>query len=295
MERRASWNPNATIEAARAAIKKATRTVKQAGRHWRLAGGFGWFAAGMALWIGGALAWQSWQSAVPQPVTAKVPDKPVAVAKPTPPPPEPRIDWPAQHIAEADGILAKYRASSDPVLHDFDWRRAEIRLQDAADSGRDDQETLGKLALAKGYAVLDHLSIGDFTDDRVAQLRKQARADFEEAVQRIPASADAHLALARIFVYSMPDLDRALTEFHRAEALGAKPGSREIEEQADAWRIRAQQLESSAPREAWQAAQTARSLYRKVGNFDRAQEHLQELSSIHQPAAAKPHRSRRWR
>src|SRR5580693_6389088 len=106
MERRACWNPNATIEAARAALKKATRTVKQAGRHWRLIGAFGWFATGMALWIAGALVWQSWQSVQAQPATAKPNHaRPVAAksvaAKPAPMP-ETSIDWPAHYIAEAD-------------------------------------------------------------------------------------------------------------------------------------------------------------------------------------------------
>jgi eukaryotic-like serine/threonine-protein kinase len=299
MERRAGWSPNATMEAARAVLKKATRTVKQAGRRWLMVGAFGWFAAGMALWIAGALAWQSWQSLRVQPVAAKsISPKPAPVKSvvPKPPaPPPPQVDWSAQHIAEADNILSKYRLSSDPVLHDFDWHKAEIRLQDAADSGRGDDETLGKLALAKGYTVLDRLSVGDFTDDRVAQLRKEARADFEEAARRMKSSADPHLALARIFVYSMPDLDRALAEFRQAATLGAKFSPREIEEQADAYRIRAQQLEPGAPREAWQAAQSARSLYRKVVKFDRSQQHLQELAQIRPPARKTAHRSTQWR
>ena len=145
--------------------------------------------------------------------------------------------------------------------------------------------------------MLEHLSVGEFSNAGAAQLRKQARADFEDAAKRMPGNAEAHLALARIFVYSLPDLDRALAELRQAETLGAKLGPREIEEQADAYRIRAQQVESIAPREAWQAAQTARALYRKVGDFDRAKEHLQELSTIRPPGARKTpaHRSHRWR
>jgi tetratricopeptide (TPR) repeat protein len=254
------------------------------------------------LWIAGALIWSSWQSLHPQPVAAKNPPaksaavvKAAAMAKPAvQPAPDPVVDRDAQHIAEADRILTEYRESSDPVLHHFDWHKAEIRLQDATDLGRADDEMLGKLALAKGYAVLEHLSVGDFTDNRVAQLRKEARADFEEAARRSPQGADPHLGLARIFVYSMPDLDRALAEFHQAETLGAKFGPREIEEQADAYRIRAQQLEPGAPREAWQAAQMARPLYRRLGDFDRAQQHLQELSLIHPPSRKSIHRRTRW-
>ena len=119
-----------------------------------------------------------------------------------------------------------------------------------------------------------------------------ARRDFEEAERRMPQSADAHLAMARIFVYSMPDLAKARGEFAAAEKLGAKFGPREIEEQADAWRIRAQQLASSNPREAWNAAQQARALYRRVAGFDRADEHLNELARIHQPGAKKRTRKR---
>jgi tetratricopeptide (TPR) repeat protein len=116
-------------------------------------------------------------------------------------------------------------------------------------------------------------------------LRKQARADFEESAKFIPQSPDPHLALARVYVYSAPNLERALAELQRAQKLGAKLGPREIEEQADAYRIRAQQIQSSAPREAWQAAQMARTLYRKLGKFDRSQAHLQELASIRQTTA----------
>ncbi len=312
MERRSNWNPNATLDAARAALKKATRTVKQARRHWRLIGAFGWFAAGMALWIAGALAWQSWQSLRAQPVAAKtVLKRPAVIEKAgensaetavvKAVPPEPHIDWAARYVAEADAILAAYRASSDPVLRNFDWHKAEIRLQDAADWGRVDDETLGKLALAKGYAALERLSTGEYSGIDAGKLRVQARADFEDAVKRMPQSADPRLALARIYVYSMPNLERALEEFRQAENLGVKFGPREIEEQADAWRIRAQQVERSAPREAWQSAERARSLYRKLGNFDRVGEHLRELAAIHAPAAKNAkktiatRRSRRWR
>jgi len=56
-------------------------------------------------------------------------------------------------------------------------------------------------------------------------------------------------------------------------------------------------VEAIAPREAWQAAETARDLYGKLGDFHRAKEHLQELAAIHPPAAKKTpiRRSHRWR
>lgn len=292
MERR-GWNANATIEAAREALRRATHTVKRAGRRWKLVGAFGWFGAGMALWIGTAFALQTWQSAhSAREATAlaakkRIPIRNAAAAMVKPDPP--RIDWPARYVAEADTVFDAYRTGSDPALRNFDWRMAEIRLQDAIDQGRSDNETLGKLALAKGYAALEQLSVGLYSDKQASAKRVEARRAFDEAERRMPQSADAHLAMARIYVYSMPDLNRARAEFASAEKLGAKFGRRETEEQADAWRIRAQQLASSNPQEAWNAAQQARALYRRIPGFDRANEHLNELARIHQPPARKTH------
>ncbi len=315
MERR-GWNPNATIEAACDVLRRATHTVKRAGRRWKLVGAFGWFAAGMALWIGTAFAWQSWQTLhAKQTATEGAARKREQITKAsfkgTPserpsvttnkPDSPPRIDWLEKHVAEADQIFGAYRSGSDPALRHFDWRMAEIRLQDAVDQGRVDDETLGKLALAKGYAALEQLSVGLYSDKEAAATRVEARRDFDEAERRMPQSADAHLAMARVYVYSMPDLAKARAEFAAAEKLGAKFGPREIEEEADAFRIRAQQLTSSNPHEAWNAAQEARVLYRRIPGFDRANEHLNELTRIHQPGAKRTytqksnaHRSRRW-
>ena len=303
MERR-GWNHSATVDAAREVLRRATQTVKRARRQWKLIGAFGWFAAGMALWIGCALAWGTWQSVQAQRTDtdaaarkqAQVKTAEVKKAALAIPEPAPRVDWPARFVAEADAILNAYSAGSDPALHDFDWRKAEIRLQDAVDQGRTDDETLGKLALAKGYAALERLSVGLYTDKEAAAFRAEARRDFDEAERRMPQNADAHLAMARIFVYSMPDLTRARTEFAAAEKLGAKPTPRDIEEQADAWRIHAQQLENSSPRDAWIAAQQARALYRQVQGFDKADMHLKELTRIHQPVLRKTYArgGRRW-
>jgi serine/threonine-protein kinase len=302
MERR-GWNANATIEAACEVLRRATHTVKRAGRRWKLVGAFGWFAAGMALWIGTAFALQSWQSAhSAREATAlaakkRIPVRNVTMVKPDPP----RIDWPARYVAEADTVFDAYRTGSDPALRNFDWRMAEIRLQDAVDQGRTDDETLGKLALAKGYAALEQLSVGLYSDKEAAAKRVEARREFDEAERRMPQNVDAHLAMARIYVYSMPNLNKARAEFAAAEKLGAKFGRRETEEQADAWRIHAQQLASSNPNEAWNAAQQARVLYRRIQGFDRANEHLNELARIHQPPARKTYpqknnarRNHRW-
>ncbi len=295
IERR-GWNPRPTVEAARAAIRRATHTIRRAGRRWKMIGAFGWFTAGMALWIAGAFAWQSWQTLEAhhaQIEAKKAAAAREAAARKLPPP----IDWPARYAAEGEEILTAYSTSSDPVLRDFDWRKAEIRLQDAVDQGHADDHTLGMLALAKGYATLETLSVVQLTDVEAARRRVEAKRDFEEARTRMPQDAAPHLALARIFVYSMPNLEHAAAEFVEADTLGAKFGPREFEEQADAWRIRAQQLAVSSPREAWNAAEKARVLYRQIAGFDKADQHYKELGRIHDPVIQKTSvgRARRWR
>jgi hypothetical protein len=301
MEQR-GWSGNSTVLAARAVFRRATHTVKRVRRRWKMLGAAGWFAAGMALWIGAAFAWQGWENAQARRVAAeaaarKRAEARVAAALAAVPKAAPPIDWPARYVAEADQIFGDYRAGADPALRDFDWRRAEIRLQDAVNQGRTDDATLGKLALAKGYDALELLSVGMYPDREAAKLRAEAREDFEDAERRLPQSADVHVALARVYVYSIPNLDRALSEFDVAQKLGAKFGLREEEEQADAWRIRAQQLALAHPAKAWEAAQQARAIYRRLDGFDRADDHIKELARIHPPGARRstPRGSRRWR
>ncbi len=305
MERR-GWNPAATMDLARQVWRRATRTVKRARRRWKVVGAFGWFAAGMALWIGAALAWQTSQELSARRAAAekaaaaavkkaaieraaieradKIDAKKAEITR-TAQEVYPPVDWPARFAAEATEVLTDYSKSSDTELSDFDWRMAEVRLQDAVYQGRTDDDTMGKLAMAKGYSALERLSVGPKNQKEAARLRQEARAEFEEAEKRLPQSPDAHLGMARVYVYSLPDLGRARAEFAAAEKLGATFGPREIEEEGDAWRIRAQQLESTDGRAAWEAAQRARALYRQIAPFDRSEQHMRELSHIREPRA----------
>jgi hypothetical protein len=68
---------------------------------------------------------------------------------------------------------------------------------------------------------------------------KAAQENFTEAASLIPRSPDPHLGLARIYVYSLKNVGRAMAELHEAERLGFQPGPREVEEEADGYRFRA--------------------------------------------------------
>src|SRR5262249_2199870 len=128
-----------------------------------------------------------------------------------------------------------------------------------------------------------------------AQLRIQARDAFFAASRKMPGDPRPHLALARVYVYSLPDPERAMREFSAAELFGATLGSREIEEQGDAYRIRALRELKSAPAPARRDAQTARTFYRRIPGFDRVDVHLQDVVRIAAAAPPPLRRPSRWR
>ena len=279
------WNPSATLEVAREALRRVTRTARRRhSRSLRVLGAAAYFATGMLLWIGGTLGWQVWQSRA----SAEV--RPVVKA----PPEENLAQW---YVASADRILDAYRTSGDPWLYEFDWQKAEICLERAVQLGAGEDRTVAKLALARGYATLERLNGAQYSENAAAGLRLKARDQFMLALSRAPADALPHLALARVYVYSLPDPEKAMAEFAAAERSGAVLGRREVEQQGDVYRIRAHQELARDWRQAMRDADVARGFYRRIPGFDEADRHLRELDQIHAPAPRKPRarRSYRWR
>jgi hypothetical protein len=178
----------------------------------------------MALWIGGALAWQTWLMRPVAPINSAVGTAAT-----------PKEDLPLLYATAGRRILQSYRNSSDPKLQDFDWHKAELYLEHAVELGGSDDQILGELALSRGYATLDRLG-SRYSPSAAAILREYARTQFNEAAEKLPRSPDPHLALARLYVYWLPDTAKAMAEFEQAERLGATLGQREFAQQADAYR-----------------------------------------------------------
>jgi hypothetical protein len=123
-------------------------------------------------------------------------------------------------------VIEGYRNNSDPRTQDFDWPKAALCFTHLIEMDRNDRNSQGKLALCHGYENLEHAE-------------HAAKADFESAVSLIPRSPDPHLGLARIYVYSLKNIGKAMAELHEAQRLGFEPGPREAEEEADGYRFRA--------------------------------------------------------
>jgi hypothetical protein len=174
-------------------------------------------------------------------------------------------------MAAADEIIEGYRNSSDRQIQDFDWAKAAVCLRHALEINPSDREARGKLALSNGYVNLLHASAAPGGQDRI--LVDAAQRDFEEAVVLLPRSPDPHLGLARLYVYARRNIGKALAEFHAAERLGFRSGPREIEEQADGYRFRAN-LELNEARKVRAKSRAAAERYLQLAerDFERARQ-----------------------
>jgi hypothetical protein len=123
-------------------------------------------------------------------------------------------------------VIEGYRNNSNPRVQAFDWPRGEVCFTHLVEMDRNDRAAQGKLALCHGYENIER-------DEQAAQ------SDFEKAASLMPRSPDPHLGLARIDVYSLKNIGKAMAELHEAQRLGFEPGPREFEEEADGYRFRA--------------------------------------------------------
>ena len=140
-------------------------------------------------------------------------------------------------LRAADDVIERYRNSSNPAIEDFDWQKAQVCLKHVLDMDAGDHNAQGKLALVEGYLDLVQANAGQ-PEHRQASVQA-AQAKFQESVSLLPRAPDPHLGLARIYIYSLRNVGKAIAEIHEAERLGFQPGPREMEQQADGYRFRA--------------------------------------------------------
>jgi serine/threonine protein kinase len=140
-------------------------------------------------------------------------------------------------LRAADDIIERYRNNSDPAIEDFDWQKAAVCLRDVLELDHGDRGAQGRLALCEGYLSL--LRPNTQISEASQAAGEAARAKFQEAAALIPHSPDPHLGLARIYIYSLKNVGKAIAELHEAQRLGFQPGPREMEQEADGYRFRA--------------------------------------------------------
>ncbi len=174
----------ATIEAAREALRKATATIQRARLAVHVAGGVGWFAAGMALWIGGSYGWQSVRAraALAAAPSAAVVEQATAPAA----------------LDVNEGLAGLYRVEAERVIagHPADWHKGEILLARAVELGDGESRTAGELALSRGWAAIERLGDGQYSEAAAARLRTFERDQMALAAARLPGDARVQQGLA---------------------------------------------------------------------------------------------------
>jgi hypothetical protein len=167
------------------------------------------------------------------------------------------------YLAAADDVIERYRNSSNPDLGSFDWQKAQICLQHAAELDGSDPNIKGKLALANAYIALTR-------NPQTDQTASQAKASFEEALYYLPRSPDPHLGMARLDIFAFRNVGRFVAELSDAERLGFKPGPREFEQQADGYLFRAEQELQQSQRANEPRPEIAKNLSLAQGDLERA-------------------------
>jgi hypothetical protein len=175
----------------------------------------------------------------------------------------------ASLLHAADDVIERYRNNSDPAVEDFDWDKAAVCLRHSLELDGGDRSAQGRLALCEGYLAVEHST------------PEAAQAKFQESVSLIPRAPDPHLGLARIYIYSLKNVGKAVAEFHEAQRLGFQLGPREMEQEADGYRFRAgvelkqaQQYRETSNTPSKTPSQTMEARYLRLAqrDYDRARQ-----------------------
>ncbi|HTW66700.1 MAG TPA: serine/threonine-protein kinase [Bryobacteraceae bacterium] len=178
----------------------------------------------------------------------------------------------ASLLKAGDGVIERYRNSSDPRVQDFDWSKAALCFTHALEMDRSDRTVQGKLALCHGFENLERSDAG---------ASQAAQQDFEDAAMFAPSLPDPHLGLARVYVYSLRNVGKAVAELHEAQRLGFESGPRELEEEGDGYRFRATvELDAARKAGARDRVLCERNLRLAQRDFDRARQFYEPIEGF---------------
>ena len=185
----------------------------------------------------------------------------------------------ADLLRAADEVIDRYRNSSDATLEHFDWQKATVCLRHAIEMDPD-RRARGKLALCEGYLALQRAIPEESASS------ENARAKFQEAASLL-LTADPHLALARLYIYQQKNAGKAVAELREAQHLGFKPGAREMEEEGDGYRFRANaELKEAQSYRGKSCATEARYLRLAQRDYERARQLYEPIAGFSNVSAA---------
>lgn len=174
-------------------------------------------------------------------------------------------------VSFADRVINDYRSSEAPSVNEADWVRALAILSKALELDPGDKQIRGKMYLADG-----HLNRIRGTSRSNGKMLNDARARFEAAQELMPKSPDPYLGLARLYVYSLKDVDKAEQALKAASKRGHDMGRREKAQLGDAYRDRAERLLREADK-ATGLPEEKDYLERARDDFEKAQDFYRDI------------------
>jgi tetratricopeptide (TPR) repeat protein len=165
-------------------------------------------------------------------------------------------------IYSADRTILDFRNSESLSVTEGDWKRAKAVLEKALELDPSDKEIRGKMYLCDGHII----RIGATT----SKTMNQARARFEQAHDLIPKSPDPFIGLARLYVYSLHDVEKAEEALKQASKRGYEIGRRGKAQLGDGYRDRAERLMREADKAAG-LPEEKDYLERAQSDFERAE------------------------
>ena len=183
-------------------------------------------------------------------------------------------------VSTADRVINEYRSSDAPSVMESDWLRAQAVLSKALELDPSNKEIRGKLYLADG-----HINRIRGTARGNGKMLSDARARFEQAKDLMSKSPDPYLGLARLYVYSLKDVERAEEALKAAAKRGHDMGRREKAQLGDGYRERAERLLREADR-ATGLPEEEDYLKRAREDFEKAEEFYRDIVPFSGSAAS---------
>jgi hypothetical protein len=134
-------------------------------------------------------------------------------------------------VSDADRTIVKAEESDGPAVMESEWVHARNEVARALELAPSDKTIHGKLRLIDG-----HLARIRGTSRHDARLLEESREDFQDAANYMKRSPDPWLGLARLYIYSMHDMDQAEAAFKEAGRRGHDISKRETAQLADGYR-----------------------------------------------------------
>lgn len=170
-------------------------------------------------------------------------------------------------LERTDATIHSYRHSD--VVREGDWIMARDVAARALRLVPGDREVTARARLSQGH--INRIR-GAITGS--GKLSALAREQFEDAARLMPKSPDPHLALARLYVYNLRDVEAAEEALRQADKRGFDLGERETSHLADGYRYRGDQFVREADK-----AQSAREEKEYLERAKKAYRRSQELYS----------------